>query len=136
LDKTHPDYVFSTGIAMRHTDAAGIVFFPRYYEMMHDAFEAFLGSRGLSPAQILKESTYFLPVVRCECEYRSPLFWGDPVDIQITVREIRRRSFTLGYRFVHGHKVYAAGATTHVTADKASKKSIALPEELLKALKG
>ncbi len=132
MEKTHPDYVYSTKIALRHTDAAGIVFFPRYLELMHDAYEAFLDSRGLSPARILTETHYFMPVVRTECEYRAPLQWGDAIHIELTVAEIRRRSFTVAYRFTADHKTLAKG----LTADKQTQKSIPLPEELQHALKG
>jgi YbgC/YbaW family acyl-CoA thioester hydrolase len=128
-------YVHTVQIALRHTDAAGIVFFPRYFELMQDAMEAFLSARGLPPSNVLSETNYYLPIVHAECDYRAPLTWGETIGIEVIVEEVRRRSFTLAYRFVHeGGRIGATGRVSQVSADKTTRKAIPLPADLRKAL--
>lgn len=137
MNANKASFVYATKIGLRHTDAAGIVFFARYFELMQDALEAFLESRGLGTAHILRETDYFLPVVKSDCSFSAPLFWGDELRIEVRVPEIRRRSFTIGYRFVTpSGKTAAEGVTVHVTADQKAHKSMAIPAELMRALKG
>lgn len=128
-------FVYTTRVAMRHTDAAGVIFFARYFELMHDAFEAFMESRGLPAPTILHETHYVLPVVQAECDYRAALRWGDPLRIMVTVEEVRRRSFTLRYRFLNAAgKLAGAGRTTQVSVHKDKGHAIPLPPELVRAL--
>jgi YbgC/YbaW family acyl-CoA thioester hydrolase len=133
--KSHAHFVHTVQIALRHTDAAGIVFYPRYFELMQDAAEAFLSSRGLPPSRVLQETPYFLPIVHAECDFRAPLRWGDTVRVEVTVVEVRRRSFTLAYRFVNPDgRVGAEGRVSQVSADRHTQKAIPLPAELRHAL--
>ena len=122
-------------VEFNHCDPAGIVFFPRYFDMMQDAFEAFMKARGLPAARIMKETHYYLPLVRAECDFRAPLIWGDRLRVEVKVNEVRRRSFSVDYRFRNDEdRTVAQGYTAHVVADKSTRRAIPVPEELRRAL--
>jgi acyl-CoA thioester hydrolase len=70
-------------------------------------------------------------VARAECDYRSPAFFGDVLDVRLAVAAIGRSSFTLTYEIEHStarHKV-ADGRTVMVAYDFAIGRSIPVPAE-------
>ncbi len=131
-----PDFIYTATITLRDADAAGILFFSRYFALAHDAYEAFLEFRGLSIAHILKNEPYLIPVVRAQADYKAPLRVGDKATIRLTVREVKRRSFTLVCElFGPNGKLAAIVQTTHVAVDKASGRAIPLARPLVQVLK-
>jgi len=123
-------------ITLRDADAAGVLFFARYLSLAHDAYEEMMASRGIRFGDMLHGGTYILPVIRTACEYRVPLKIGDSATIHVVVSEIRRRSYTVVYEMhAPDGRLAAKCHTTHVAVDKCSRKSIALPEDLVAALR-
>jgi 1,4-dihydroxy-2-naphthoyl-CoA hydrolase len=128
-------YVYPTHIGMRDTDAAGVVFFARYYALVHEAYEAWLRSHGIDVGAILREGRYALPVVHSECDYRRPLWCGEEIRIETTVREARRRTYAINFRIVCADgRVAAEGHTVHAAVNMQTGKSMVLPEDVRKAL--
>ena len=126
---------FDTVIRLQHTDAAGVVFFARYFELAHLAYEDLLDGIGQALPRDMGRASLILPIVHAESDYRAALRIGDPLRIDVTVLELRSRSFTLGYRFRRpdGEDV-ARLQTVHAAVDTASGRSTGLPEDLREAL--
>lgn len=134
---TQPIHVYRTRVGLRHTDAAGITFFPQFFVLMQDAFEDLAVSRGFDLNGVVTREGFFLPLAHAECDFRSPLLWGDEIAVHITVEKLGRTSFTLGYRFESPRDKHAAqGRTVQVVADTTTHKPIALPAALRAALEG
>jgi acyl-CoA thioester hydrolase len=79
-------------------------------------------------------------IARAECDYQSPAVFGEELEIRMTVGEIGRSSFSLGYDIVHAatERAVARGTTVMVSYDYAAGKSIPLPADtraLLERLK-
>ena len=130
-------HVYQTPIRLQHTDGAGIVFFARFFELAHAAYEDFLDALGHPLPADLAGSAIILPIVHASSDYRALLRLGERVRIEIEVREVKSRSFTLGYRFVKEDGTEAAVLTTvHVAVDTATAHSAALPADLAAALRG
>jgi 1,4-dihydroxy-2-naphthoyl-CoA hydrolase len=128
-------YEYATKIKMRDADAAGVLFFGRYFALAHDAYEAFLDAHGVNIGQVLLEGGFLLPVVHAESDYRAPLFVGEAVTIQLRVVEIRTRAFTVAYEFHNSEdKVACTMKTIHVPVDPKTKRSAPIPEAVVRAL--
>lgn len=130
-------HTFETTIRLQHTDGAGVVFFARFFELAHVAYEDFLEAIGQPLPADLGAAPILYPIVHAESDYRSMLRLGDRVRIELTVPVVKSRSFTLAYRFLtSGGDEVAALQTVHVAVDKSTGRSTRLPEALATALKG
>jgi acyl-CoA thioester hydrolase len=80
-------------------------------------------------------------IARAECDYRAPAYFGDELEIRLSVGEIGRSSFALEYEVVavESGRLVATGKTVMVSYDYQAGKSIPLPDSaraLLEQLKG
>lgn len=130
---------------MRHTlhlkvrfnevDAAGIVFYPRFFDYFHMAFEDFFGAAtGVAYPEWIMGRRIGWPAVHIEADYRSPLRYGDRVTIELGFRSIGRSSFVCVYRAVARDTVCAEAEITVVTSDLDRMRSMPIPEEVRRAL--
>jgi YbgC/YbaW family acyl-CoA thioester hydrolase len=125
--------MFRTEMAVRlqHTDAAGVVFFVRFFELAHVAYEELLDAIGQPIPQDMPGATYIIPIVHAEADYRASLRVGDRVAIEAVVSRLRGRSFTVDYTIT---KVDGAPAgtvrTVHVVVDPKTGKAMTMPEAL------
>ena len=84
----------SQKVLFRHCDPAGIVFFPRYLEMVNDAIEAFFEAVLKMPFEILHKSGA-TPTVALTTEFPAASFHGDMLEISVTPSKIGRTSLGL-----------------------------------------
>lgn len=70
-------------------------------------------------------------VVRAECDYRLPIELNDPLQITVSIEEVRHSSFNFSYQ-VHngGGKIFAVAKTVMVCYDPKIKKPVAIPPEI------
>ncbi len=126
---------FETTIRLQHVDGAGVVFFARYFELAHLAYEDLLETVGHALPADLARSDLILPIVHAESDYRASLRLGERLCIEVSVREVKSRSFTLDYRFAKRDGTDVAQLqTVHVAVDAATGKATRLPEPLAQAL--
>lgn len=119
-----------------HCDPAEIVYYPRYFEWFHDAFEAmFEPAVGRSYAELIRTYGIGYPAVQVVCDYRAPARWDDLIEIEIFLSRISQKSATFEYR-VRKEDVLLATASVKVACmDMKTKKSAAMPTEIFDALK-
>lgn len=130
-------HVLETKIRLQHTDAAGVVFFARYFELAHEAYEHLLDGIGQAFPADLGGAPILFPIVHASSDYRAMLRLGDALRIEVTVDEVKSRSFALAYRFVNPAGEDAATLrTVHVAVDKATGRPTQLPADLADALRG
>ncbi|MBB3938629.1 4-hydroxybenzoyl-CoA thioesterase [Novosphingobium fluoreni] len=83
----------STQVRFAHVDPAGIVFYPRYFEMVNGAVEDwFAQSLGASFKTMHIDGGYGTPTVKLEVTFLSPSRLGDELTIRITPRVLGRTS--------------------------------------------
>jgi 4-hydroxybenzoyl-CoA thioesterase len=89
---------FSVDMPIRfsHSDPAGIVYYPNYFDMFNAVIEDWFnaGLRIDYAAQIL-EDRIGLPTVHAECDFFVPSRMGEKLTYTLLVREIGRSSFKL-----------------------------------------
>jgi 1,4-dihydroxy-2-naphthoyl-CoA hydrolase len=130
-----PPYVHDTVITMGRTDAAGVMYFARAFELCHEAFEAYMTARGVGPADLVGRGGYLLPIAHAEADYRKPLALGERARVEMRAVAVSGASFTMGYVVSSENGAAAFEAkTVHVPISKESLRPIRLPERLREAV--
>ncbi|HEX7006686.1 MAG TPA: thioesterase family protein [Alphaproteobacteria bacterium] len=84
-------------IRFTHTDPAGIVFFPRFFEMIQAAVEDwFTFGLGVNFAGFVRDG-FGMPTAHTECDFLKPCFLGDFLEIAVTLERIGRTSVHLAF---------------------------------------
>jgi 4-hydroxybenzoyl-CoA thioesterase len=98
--------VFRTKIKVRFGDIdhAGILYYPRFFQFFHVAFEDFFEEvAGIPYDRLIHEEHIGFPAVRVESEFQRPVAHGDELEVALEVRRMGNASVTIGYT------VYRAG---------------------------
>ena len=89
-------FTFNQKILFKHCDAAGIVFYPRFFEMMNDCVEAFFDEIG-SPFEKMIPAAG-VPTAEITATFQTPSRHGDQLTIELELTRIGRTSIGLGFR--------------------------------------
>ncbi|MEO8721960.1 MAG: thioesterase family protein [Sphingobium sp.] len=91
----------STLVRFAHVDSAGIVFYPRYLEMLNGAVEDWCDQAlGVDFNTLHVERRIGLPTVRLEVEFITPGRLGDHLTIRISPTQIGRTSCHINVEFM------------------------------------
>jgi 4-hydroxybenzoyl-CoA thioesterase len=83
-------------VEFNHCDPAGIVFYPRYFEMTNSVVENFFADVAQwSYARMMAEHTG-VPTAKIEADFRAPSRLGDSLDWALIVTHLGRSS--IGFR--------------------------------------
>jgi YbgC/YbaW family acyl-CoA thioester hydrolase len=122
-------------VRFAETDPAGIVFFARFFEYAHLAYEDMLVAGGL-PLSHFFESQCGMPLVHSEATYSKPCRLGEILRLELAVDKVGNRSIRYGVQIVGPDNALRAKVTlTHAILDLKIGKTMAVPEELLTALR-
>jgi len=91
---------FTLGLPVRftHTDPAGYVFFPRYFEMFQAVVEEWFNqSLKLNYAELVMGKRRGLPTAHTECDFKKPCRLGEPLEITLYLERIGRSSMRVRY---------------------------------------
>ena len=84
-------------VLFKHCDPAGIVFYPRYFEMMNDCVEDFFSSElGFPFEQIHKKNG--VPTAQIECTFSKPSYHGDRLVLTLWCMTLGGSSLTLNIK--------------------------------------
>lgn len=121
-------------VVFRHCDPAGIVFYPRYVEMINDTVEHwFMHGLGVDFDTLHRVRSIAIPVVDLHCTFSAPGRLGESLVAQLSVNRIGQRSLNLHWR------LESAGDDRHlklraemaiVFVDKETVRPISIPEDL------
>ena len=122
-------------------DAAGIVFYPRYFAMF-DASTAYLLEAALGMKKIAwtkKFGIVGIPMVDTGAKFIVPSRYGDVITIETTATAIRRSSFDIAHRVFKGEELAIEARETRVWAgphpdDPDRIKGMEIPQEVVAAL--
>jgi len=123
-------------------DPAGIVFYPRYFEMFDTSTTAlFERALGMTKYEFVKAyDTVGYPMVDTRARFLLPTRYGDDVVIETEITEIKRSSFSLRHRLMKDGELAVEGFETRVwvgrdPADPDRIKAKPLPEAIVAKLK-
>ncbi len=130
---TEPVFAKDQKVLFRHCDPAGIVFFPRYFEMMNDLVEAFFDEALDYPfEQILK--TEGIPTAQIETRFVRPSYHGDHLRLSLWVLRLGTASLTYRMTATCSDEVRFETRATLVHVDNTGRPS-PWPEVLVPLLK-
>jgi 4-hydroxybenzoyl-CoA thioesterase len=85
-------------IEFNHCDPAGIVFFPRYFEMLNSQVENFFRDVLDYPFErMMFSDRHAVPTVHFEIDFRHPSRLGELVRFELAVRRLGRTSVDLDH---------------------------------------
>ena len=100
---------FPQKILFKHCDPAGIVFYPRYFEIINDAVEAMFADLIGWPFEDMHDGSG-VPTATISVDFTAPSRHGDRIELGITILKLGRSSMVL-------KTVARAGDETRFTAD-------------------
>ena len=119
-------------------DPAGIVFYPRYFEMFEICIATlFERATGMTKYQMLRTYDFAgYPVVQARAKFLSPAKFGDDVIAETSIGEFRRSSFDVHHRVSNGDRPAVEGFETRVwvgrdPADPVRIKAQAIPPDVI-----
>jgi 4-hydroxybenzoyl-CoA thioesterase len=124
-------------------DPAGIVFYPRYFEMF-DHSTVLLIERALGMRKLDLYDRYGFaghPAVETQARFHLPTRFGDDVEIESEITKLGRSSFSLQHRLTLNGALAVEGSETRVwtTRDPARPGGLraqAMPDEVVARFRG
>lgn len=87
-------------IRFRHTDFAGIVFYPRFLEMLNDLVEDWFEEALNRPFSKIHE-TNGIPTVYLKVQFKNAARIGEILTKKLWVKELKSSSVVCGFHFVN-----------------------------------
>ncbi len=90
-----PAGAFTRSVPVRfsHCDAAGIVYFPHYFDMFNGVIEDWYKAELKHDyAELIMQGRFGFPFVRIECDFKIPSMMGEVIDLTLLVDRIGRSS--------------------------------------------
>jgi 4-hydroxybenzoyl-CoA thioesterase len=118
-------------VLFRHCDPAGIVFYPRYFEMLNDVAEAWFAARlGWDWSDLHGPAGMAVPTVAVDVHFRAPSRHGDALVFTLRVTRVGRTSVGLSIVATCGAEVRLSATQTLVCIAKETGRPVAWPEHV------
>lgn len=126
---------FYTSLLVRFGDIdhAGVVYYPRFFNYVHVAFEDFFRDGLGSPFnEIVDGRKIGFPIVHAEADFMKVLKYGDRLLVEVYLLRAGTRSVTFGFDMIReqGKTLAARARITHAVIDRTTFKAIPCPEDL------
>lgn len=124
-------YEYVRPVRFEDVDAAGIVFFARFFSYAHEAMESFFSALDGGYVRLTMERKIGMPAVHVEADYKAPLRFGDLVKIAVRVPHVGTKSCT--YRYELWRQDGVLSAVVHHTcavSDLRAMKAIVIPDDV------
>lgn len=123
---------FETRFQVRfgHVDPAGIVYFPRIFDYLHDVFEEVWERHvGTRYYHLLLERRVGFPLVHCDVDFRSTLRFGDRPLARVTCFRLGRSSLGLRYVICKQGRVCVDARLVTACIDTDTMETLPIPAE-------
>ncbi len=124
-------YAFRQKVMFQHCDPAGIVFYPRYFEMLNWVTECWFDERlGHSFAEVMGPIAGGVPTAKIEARFLAPSRLGEVLDYQLRLVRLGRSSAGLAFAALCGDEMRLRAASVLVFVDGQSGRPAGWPEAL------
>jgi 4-hydroxybenzoyl-CoA thioesterase len=123
-------------------DAAGIVFYPRFYEWYDYGCEALFASLGFPwPEAFPRYGIVGMPILESGSRFPSPARYGDTLTIRAMVAWVKDKTFRMEYEISVEGRLCAAGFEVRAwvkrsTAPGEPLRAMTIPAEVARRLRG
>lgn len=131
------DRIFTVDRLVRfsHCDPGGIVYFPRYFDLMNAMVEDWFYQRlGLDYAGRLMADGQGLPTVHAECHFVRPSRMGETLTWGLTVEKIGTSSMTVAITAACGGEERLRATLVLVATSLETHRPIPIPDDLRQAI--
>lgn len=111
-------------------DPAGIIFYSRLFDFCHSAYEQLIDSFELDE-DYWDNSVYVVPIIHTECDYYRPIKYGDEIEIQLSVSNLKNFSFELTYSLLLNDEKCAVVKTVHVFVSREDWNKMNIPDNIM-----
>lgn len=117
-------------------DAAGIVYFARFFTWCHDAMEAMLEGAEGGYVGLVNGRRLGFPAVHVEADYAAPLRFGEEVHIAATVERLGTSSITIRFELTRASDGDHVATLRHIVAltDLTAMRARPIPDDVRAAL--
>lgn len=113
-----------------HVDPAGIVYFPRIFDYIHEAFEELFEIHvGVRYYRMLLDEKVGFPLVHSDVDFASPLRFGDRPIVRVTCFHLGRSSLGLRYRYRLGDELCLEARMTTACVDVETMQPLPIPDD-------
>jgi 4-hydroxybenzoyl-CoA thioesterase len=132
VSATSAPFVFRHQVRFDEVDAAGIVYFARFFTWCHDAMEAMLTPLSGGYTALVRTRRLGLPAVHVEADYRAPLRFGDEVLVEAAVERLGTSSVGLRFDVLRSPSREPVAVVKHVVAlvDLGAIRAQPLPDDV------
>src|SRR5687767_2311915 len=109
-------------VRFEHCDAAGIMFYPRFFALVNETVEDWFASLGHSFKTLHIDQRKGVPTVRFESEFVAPVRMGDVLRQSLGVEAIGNASLNLKHLAAVGDRAVARFDQTIVFTDLVTMK--------------
>ncbi|WP_300033103.1 thioesterase family protein [uncultured Roseobacter sp.] len=118
-------------VLFQHCDPAGIVFYPRYFEMVNQTVEEWHeAGLGYSFAQMHLKRGHGVPTVSIGAEFSAPSRMGDVLTWRLTLQKLGRTSAHLMVEAHCGDELRMTATPVLVSVDMKTGRPVPWPEEM------
>lgn len=115
-------------VRFAHVDAAGIVFYPRYFEMLNAAVEDYFAQDvGVDFRTMHMDQGLGVPTVKLEAEFVAPSRLGDALDFGLAAARVGRSSLDLAITVRCSEEVRFRARAVLVCMDLTTGRSVEWP---------
>ena len=123
-------FVTSQRVRFAHIDPAGIAYFPRIFNFVHEAFEDLWCDFVCVPYdKLIEEYRIGFPTVHIEADFKHGLHFGDRPVVEVTCNHIGHSSVGFCYRYWVGEKLCVEARTTNACVHLDTMKAIPIADE-------
>lgn len=126
-------FTYERTVHFPDTDAAGVVFFARYFSIAHEAYEEALAAAGVDLATFFSAQGVIVPIAKAEAEYLRPLQAGDRLRVSVAPARLTTERFALTteiHRLGKIAKIAARLRTEHICITADTRQRAPLPIDL------
>ena len=120
-------------IRFHHCDPAGIVFYPQFFYLLHEAQEDFFVHIGFAEHRMIN-CGHGVPIVDLKCQFLGMCRNGDDVDITLGLSKVGNSSICMEYEVLGGGQVRLRASGVVVYSKVPDGKPVRLPDDLRLAL--
>ena len=121
-------------IRFAHVDAAGIVFYPRYFELLNGVVEDWFANMGHDFRTLHLRQGIGVPTVDLKCQFLSPSELGDRLEVILSPAEPGRSSCAYEFVMTGDGRDRLRGSAVLVCMDLGGQKAVPWPDELRRAI--
>jgi 4-hydroxybenzoyl-CoA thioesterase len=130
-------YTSRQKIRFDDVDGAGIVYYPKFFDLCHAAFEDYFdSSTNCSYPDLIRKQKLGFPTVSIESTFSAPLEYGDTALVELQIESIGTSSVEFGYTIYRerDRKVCCRAKVTTVLVNLETMAATPLTPDLINAL--